>query len=516
MQPKEKLILPLLILVGFIYRIYGLWATVPLWVDEFSTARSARNILQYGPSLFWNSKLLVEGHNVTTYLMAGLSMRVFGQMSVFALRLPTVFFGTVVVFCVYYLSKKISNTATAVAATLLTVFSYFFITWSRQGREYALLQALVLIFLILLERAQSAKKRTKRDYLVLGAVALFGLLTHVFFYLFLFSVLFYYLVFQRTFILATLKQNPKILLLSVFLLIATTALSIRQGVFGLFSNDLFLANNAWYYHAFLWREYALVTFLGVSGILMLAYKKPQPIVTIMIIHFCVHLVFLTFIFPPYVSRYLLPVFSYLYIGVGYSIYFAIYNLLKKKNESFVVLACAFVALGIIGNGDKFVVKPKRYYNLNHDFREIANIDYDAVYAKITPHIDSSTVIIETWPDRAYWYLGNNYPRVYLFHWQGQTGRVNGLSKQTSFYINRDGEKEIAPGLRFVGTVQDLQTVIKKYPKGFLFIDDSSLPKQVLDYAEKHLKKEISLDHYPLDDNPYSIWPGTLYSWGIKR
>ena len=88
--------------------------------------------------------------------------------------------------------------------------------------------------------------------------------------------------------------------------------------------------------------------------------------------------------------------------------------------------------------------------------------------------------------------------------------------KTEFTLNKEEEKIIPlSNQRFIGELTDLLKAQKRYPNGFIFIDDATMPKDVIDYAEKNLKKELYLDHYPLDDNPYSIWPATLYSWGIE-
>ena len=127
-----------------------------------------------------------------------------------------------------------------------------------------------------------------------------------------------------------------------------------------------------------------------------------------------------------------------------------------------------------------------------------------------------TAVIDTWPDRVRWYLGNNFKNLYYFKWQNEPGIVSGHVKITEFFSNQDGEKftKGKESVKYIGELSDLLKTMKKYTKGFIFIDDSSLQRDVIDYAEKNLKKELYLDHYPLDDNPYSIWPATLYSWGI--
>ncbi len=118
--------------------------------------------------------------------------------------------------------------------------------------------------------------------------------------------------------------------------------------------------------------------------------------------------------------------------------------------------------------------------------------------------------------RLNWYLGKQ-PYTYLFLWQDEAGKVNGLSKKTNFIQNSAGDKFIPksgnPAIGYVGELTDLQKVMTKYPQGFIWIDDASLPSDVLNYVREKMKPELYLDHYQYDDNPYSIWPATLYSWG---
>ena len=124
-------------------------------------------------------------------------------------------------------------------------------------------------------------------------------------------------------------------------------------------------------------------------------------------------------------------------------------------------------------------------------------------------------VIDTWIDRARWYLGPNYSGLYVFRWTNDTDP----HKYTPFIKQRDGTKFMVANkgsrVPLVSDVDDLKRVTDRYERGFIFIDDATLPQDVINYAQSHFKKEIYLDHYPLDDNPYSIWPATLYSWGTE-
>ena len=344
-----------------------------------------------------------------------------------------------------------------------------------------------------------------------------GLLTHVFFYLLIISILIYYGLVYRVVFVRWLLQSRYHIAYIIFLGTIGSYVAYRQGVLGLFTNQLFLANNLWYYHSYLWREYGLLTTLGVGGLLVMVRKR-IPLSGLMVLHLVVHLVFITFIFTHYISKYLQPVLPYLYVGMGYLIWHICESLFTAKQKMRATVLCVLVTCAIIANGDSFATKPKKYYSLNHDFREIANIDYDQFYSIILPATkkDASVAVVETWPDRAFWYLGNTYPNTYLFRWGNESGSTNGHTHKTPFYVNSQGEKEVASGLRLITSVSDLKQTMKKYPKGYIFIDDESLPRDVIEYVKKHMKEELYLDHFPLDDNPYSIWPATLYSWNLTK
>ncbi len=492
-----------------------MWHNYSFWVDEFSTARFARNILTYGLGVFNKKDIIVEHHNITTYFIVAAFFKLFKESEFFA-RLPFVIVGSIIPIVVYFLTKKIFDKTSAICASLLTTFSYFMITWSRQAREFALLQALVLLTLYIYLEITSHKERNILSIFLFLAVGVVGLLTHAMFYLLVFAILIHYALENKESLLNLVKKK-QFWIVFILTLSSSVLLLWQQGIFGFFKSSQFGANNLWYYHSFLWREYGLITFLGLSGLVIgiINIKKGS---SLLLIHFIIQLLFVCFIWGHYLSKYLLPVFPYLFIGMGYFISFVSKKALYNKSESVKFIVPILLTLFIIANGNKFVIKPKSYYSINHDFREIANIDYNEIYNIIKTKGDVSkqkTAVIETWPDRAYWYIGNQYPAVYFFRWENEKGIVSGHAKKTDFYYNNEGEKEIIKNLRFIGRLPDLKKAMIRYPKGFIFIDDSTLPHDVITYAQTHFKKELYLDHYPLEENPYSIWPSTLYSWGME-
>ena len=72
-----------------------------------------------------------------------------------------------------------------------------------------------------------------------------------------------------------------------------------------------------------------------------------------------------------------------------------------------------------------------------------------------------------------------------------TGRVAPPLRKSIVLKNAAGEKTTLryKDIGFINELPDLKLAMKKYPKGFIFIDDSSLPEDILTYAKKNLKKE---------------------------
>lgn len=490
--------------ISFIYRWIGITNNTPFWVDEFSSAQQGLTFIRLLDSGITPAG--IELNNILSNSIISSSLYVFG-IHEWSARLPFVIIGSLVPLSIYVIANKFFSKTVAISSGLLAALSYFLIVWSRQARGYALQQLLTILILYLYLRLIKGPTSIIFKLMTAGVVVL-GLLTHAVFGIVLVSIIIHYLLFNRQNLKKLYKSPYFYLVLGMW-----AALFFKFGYLNVIKDvivaNIAKTNNLWYYHSFLWREYGLVAFLGIAGLLTSVKKSRAPI-SLFLIFIFFQLVFVSFLWAPYTSRYLLTIFPFLFIGVALTLE----RLLKNPVWVFVA------TLLIVGNGYKFVVKPKQYYSINHDFREISNIDYGQVYELIKSKGDldkNQTAVIDTWHDRLHWYLGMSFPNGYLFRWMDEPGLINGLPKHTNYKINRKGEKYIADSknLLFIGELRDLKIAMKKYPKGFIFIDDSSLPKDVIDYVRQNFKKELYLDHYALDDNPYSIWPATLYSWGIK-
>ncbi len=493
-------------LLSLAYRLNGIFDNHPFWVDEFSSAIQSQILLKYGLSVFGNANVYFEPYNIIPHILIALSFSIFG-LTEWAARMPFVIIGSAVPFLAYLFGKRLASAWTGISAAVFAATSYFMIAWSRQARGYMLQVALLIIALLLYD--QLVKKYSRKTLAYLIITIILGIFTHTSFVLVPLSLFTHAMMAGKMRLLKMHRRKILILAVPVFLAVATMiglpayfANAMRIGSFG--------ANNLWYYHSFLWREYSLITFLGLSGMVIHSMKSRR--IEPAFIYSGVYLLFVTYIFKPYSSRYLLPVFSLLLIYTAYTLAVCISAVTTRK---YLVL---FPVLFIIANGHKFDVKPNRYYSVNHDFRDIALIDYSEMYGIIRSKGalgEGRTAVIDTWWDRARWYVGYDYEPLYTFRWDDAPGLINGIPKHTSYY--RAGNDKIVPltdGVRLISNLTDLKTAMKKYPKGFLFTDDATMSPEVLAYAEKNLKKEWYADKYFLDDNPLSYWPAILYSWGL--
>lgn len=533
---RKKLVLPLflglLFVVAFFYRFYGLTDNHPFWVDEFSTGVQAQQILHYGRQLLTNNSLSFDTNNILTNAIVALFFKFWGAHEWVA-RLPFVIIGSFVPIAVFFTTQLIFDTSTAVATSLLLTFSYLEITWSRQARGYVLQQLLVLVGIYLYVKLLQGKKHSTMMFLFFITVAILGILTHAFFLIFLGSICIDLILSYRNHV-SDIFQKKKTYSLAILFVCVLYLTGVLPTIVHYAQDGLIRSNNLWYYHSFLWREYGMITFLGLMGLLVGFFKK-KPGSRLLLIYFVAHLFFVGFIYYHYISKYLLPIIPLLFMGMGYSIFFIAQEIIQTpiftkvttpfksifKKIQPVTMIATLITFAIIINGYKFVIKPKRFYSVDHDFREIALIDYHQMYEVIkkTPETKTGkTAIIETWPAREMWYLGIDISPSYIYRWTKEAGAVNGVPRITTYFIDKSGQKIVphSNGLVLVATVFDLKKVVKKHHQGFLIIDDSSLPKEIQDYAQKNFKKELYLEHYPLDENPYSVWPTKLYSWGINR
>ncbi len=495
-----------LLLISFAWRLRG-WGSYPFWVDEFSTATQARYILEYGWRFYQYIWLTLEPNNLFTHLVTSGLFRVFGESEMVA-RIPALFAGSLVPLLVFLLAKKYMPMVIAWGAGLLTATAYIQILWSLQARGYATQQLWYILGLILVSYLSS--RWSRRGSIALLGVLILALFTHFSSVFFIGALLLSTAVHTRVY---RRLRTVHIIALCMVIVPILILSGLPRGIVQYFGSSFFGANNVGYYHSFLWREYGIVTFMGLSGLVLLRKKSPLIFDTVLL-HIILTLIFVCFLFGHHMSKYITGIFPYLYIGMAYFLY-QVAQLFTSRYAKIIGLC---LALLIIANGNKFATKPQKYYSINRDFREISNIDHDLLYAPIRRARASGAApfVIDPWINRVQWYLGNGYEGIGLFYWGDEQGVINGHEKKITHTTLKDGTKIVSERFVLVSEARDLKRLMGRYKTGFIVIDYDQLPRDVIDYAEKNLKKEVFIDRYPLETNPYSVWPATLYSWGFEE
>lgn len=509
-------ILAALVVIGFVFRFYGLSSNYPFWIDEFSTGQSAEAIIKTGSPATVTG--FIETRNLLNHYLTALSMKMFG-INEFAARFPSVIWGSLMILAVYQIFKKIFNQRIGLAVAILTTFSVIEITWSRQARSYALFQLVFLIsayyFWKLFEKIEKAEFI---DFFLPVFLLLISFLTHLLSVTIIFSLIIYVFLFKKEITFKwfrNLKKRQRVL----FLLTAIFALAViwQAGLKIIFQEffvyrylPLRFYNHFWYYHSFLWRQYSFLSLLAFLGILC-SFLKQIKRYSFFLILLVVHLVTVTFLFRYLDVRYLYPIFPVFFFA--YSAYFLdglAQSWWPKSPLKQTIFVISMVGLIVI-NGHKFTFRPRKFYSPNADMKEIPLVDYQIVYGIIKKEIQKTgrfIPIIDTWPDRIAWYLGRDYKEAFVIR-----------SEDKVDYMTENNQKfDKISHFRVITNQKELLEAIKENPEGFVFIDGHevpNLPSDALAYVENSLKLEMKFDRFSLDSDPYDTWPSWLYSWGVK-
>lgn len=500
-----KVLLVLLLLFGFFYRIWGLEQNYSFWTDENQTAIFSRAVLERG------SPRLLNGYTPGIYLpfwyyLPAFTMKIFG-ISNFSVRLPSVIFGTLTILFTFILAKKIFDEKVAFISALFITFLKIEILWSRQARPYQLLQMLLLALLVaIVGLTENYKKVNTARILNQSSIPIVSLLLAMVHPLGLGLVLIILtsVVFLHKDLVRDIWQKSKLFLfasasLAVLFLGLGGMVIIKHTplVLGPISGLLGSAvQNLKYYHSFFWRQYGLVTFFALLGSLHLIFNKIKK-AHLTIITLVFYLLFVVlFADQPFV-RYVYVVFPLLVILFSYMIVKSAKTFLVKR-RMLNTAGLALLVFFIIASGYKFTLFPKKIYSLNEDMQEIPEVDYIKIYQLISNKLeqDNDAVFSSNWNDHAIWFLGE--------------GRLDYIIRQTT----QNTEREPFSGAVYIRNLEKFKEVMEKNNKGIVMLEswDDAVPKEVSVFIKDNLKKELEIDRL------YSVqpryWPVTVYSWGL--
>lgn len=164
-----RLLLLLLILLGFALRLYEL-AGQSMWWDELSTvARTAVSLEDLFQNLF-----SIRNHMPLYFLL----MRPWAEIgrSALIMRYFSLIWGVLTIPVMYGVGRKMVNPATGLFAAALLAISPFNIWYSQEARMYSLLLFVLLLAHLFLVRGLDKNKG--RDWLGYGAMLLIALYLH--------------------------------------------------------------------------------------------------------------------------------------------------------------------------------------------------------------------------------------------------------------------------------------------------------------------------------------------------
>lgn len=166
---KIKLLLILIITAGFLLRLYRL-PYESVWYDEAFSVHSSQQSLKHILNLRDTSPPFY-------YILLHFVIKAIG-ISEFNVRLLSVFIGTITIYLLYVLGKKLFGINAGIFAALILALSPLHHYYSQEARSYALLFLLVLtsmyFYLLLCEKP----KKTNLGFYLISSVLL--LYTHIY------------------------------------------------------------------------------------------------------------------------------------------------------------------------------------------------------------------------------------------------------------------------------------------------------------------------------------------------
>ncbi|OQA93423.1 MAG: Dolichyl-phosphate-mannose-protein mannosyltransferase [Microgenomates group bacterium ADurb.Bin219] len=496
----EKLVLSILLLIGFLYRVNGQEVNYSFWTDEGHVAIFSRAIIERG------RPVLINGYSTgiyqwLEYWTSAVSAKLFG-LSEFSLRLPTAIFGVLTILVVYKLGKELFVAEVGLLTAFLTTFLNIEILYSRQLRPYQAIQFFWILGAYLLVKTFKNIGGIK-NVLWLVLCGILATLFHFMGVMFLINL----------FVLFPILQYKKLTKKKLFLLFITVLIPfilLYIVIKPSFSN-VGEFNNSYYYRVFLTHNYLPIFLLALFGLFFLIREKKYQEFILFTVFLGIQIIFIsTFLRQPFV-RYLYPVFPFIILLASYGIVGVesrILDVWKRKDNNKInltnekniqiLISCVLTLIIILflSKSNKLSLFPQKVYSLNEDMQEIPEIDWKNIYGFVKQYLseDSSTILVTNWNDLPVWYLGEGYPQ----------------------YLVRLEEWNVDPlsSAKIIKSLEGFKKMVKENSKGIFVIDswDNFVPDGVREYSQDNLKKELEVDRlYPTQPR---YWPVTVYSWGI--
>ena len=473
-------IVVLLILFGFTLRMYDL-GVPSFWLDEAISSIAAIAILDTGsPTL--QSGVVYSRAILSTTLIA-LSFAIFG-ITEFAARLPSVFFGTLMIPLVYLIGSRWGNSRIAIIAAVLITFSVWEIAWSRQARMYQQLQFFYILSLYLFYEFTVHKNLKWGALLTLSVAG--TVLSHVFGYVLI-------LVFAAYMVIRTLVERKgldgvrsRTTILFILLCVAISGFAYHKGII-----SSVLSTEINYYDTYIYllkKDLGIFLFMAVPGGTVLMdrdWKRGSLLILALIIP----LYFIFYHTLLFGTRYLYFVIPILFILIGYFLDFAIeylsgvfargmalhrhdergvYSNLSKHfrvnslNRSISMktitnAVAILLLLSVMQISPAFTFTPKERYDLGVNAPQP---DFRSAYMYVKEDMRPSDAIVSAWTPPTLFYLGKSD------YWLA----FNVIGTGAGTFLVENSSRDIYTNATAITDVEAFGKVVEEHDRGWLVVD----------------------------------------------
>lgn len=491
----NNLFLLFLVIIGFSYRLYDLSENYSFWTDENHLAIFVRAILERGKPVLTNG-YSTGAYHWLQYWLSAISARIFG-LNEFAIRFPSVVFGTLTIWAVWLLGRKVFGKNVGLVAAFLITFLKIEILWSRQARPYQAFQLFLILGAYFIYRVAKGNEFNWRCFLGFLGCGISASLMHDLGLVVFFSGFVYLLIFKAPWF------KRKWMLLGVFLFVLFGWI-FRVPIFFVFS-QIGKINNFYYYRVFLTHNYLPLCLLAVLGGFLLIWRENYRELLLFIIFLGVQIIIVSFFLGQPFTRYFYPVFPFIILLASYGVC-ETGNLLSKKilntkcsvsNIQYLIsFFFIFMLLFSLWKSDKLSLFPQKVYSLNSDMQEVPEVDWKKIYGFVGQKLKENpeAVLATNWNDLPVWYLGGD--------------KLNYLVRKENI------EKDSLSGAEIINSLDEFINLLKTHKKGFFVLDswDNFVPDGIREYCHKNLKRELEMDRlYPVQPRYWTLW---VYSWGM--
>ncbi len=482
---RLKKILPyffllLIVSLGFLFRLKGIQDNHSFWADEGYIASFARDIVTGKTTIFQGIQKV--WYQPLQILITALFLKLFG-ISEFAVRLPSIIFGSIGIVCAYLLAQRLSNSWGGFLAAFLYSFSQLNLANATQSKPYTAMTAMFLLILYL-----CIKPRRPSTHLIIIVLSVLTTFIHI-------SGILMWIPYLILLLFQYQKQIKKIIQKPVVLIVISLTLLFCFYLFGIrgpYNNTMYLKN-------LILKQYGPFFVCFVLSLFFL-WKKYKPLISGLIVYTLLLLFLWNFRqYSPNI-RYLVPFLGIIFVFFG--VFWAkvgehIKNI-QYPISNFQGLIPIIILLLLGVSQYKIVLRPVNYYTPNADFYgDVQIADYKTMYNFIKQKFPQykNIAIFNSSADAQRWYL-DKLPDAYF------------VRNSANYYIYTFDNHSVYNNLK------EFLREKSKYPKGLLIVEDweSFLPEDIKDYAKKNMRRKFRVESILQAQN--DPWPLAVYSWGM--